>query len=138
MRVKIIKEYAQKHFPKTPVLDFALAVEQVTTKKKATLILNVDGCIAACFVDLLRDCGAFDKTEADGNNAFFVTSGDANLIPFQPDPEDSIFYDWRIRESRDSDGQLNFLSGFLRQSAMSKMPLIDLKTNQIISVEEVN
>jgi ATP citrate (pro-S)-lyase len=64
MRVKIIKEYAQKHFPRTPVLDFALAVEQVTTKKKATLILNVDGCIAACFVDLLRDCGAFDKTEA--------------------------------------------------------------------------
>jgi hypothetical protein len=42
-----------------------MAVEQVTTKKKATLILNVDGCIAACFVDLLRDCGAFDKSEAD-------------------------------------------------------------------------
>ena len=29
------------------------------------MILNVDGCIAACFVDLLRDCGAFDRTEAD-------------------------------------------------------------------------
>jgi ATP citrate (pro-S)-lyase len=65
MRVKLIKEYAQRHFPRTPVLDFALEVEAITTKKKATLILNVDGCIAACFVDLLRDCGAFDKTEAD-------------------------------------------------------------------------
>lgn len=65
MRVKLIKEYAQKHFPATPVLDFALSVEQVTTKKKATLILNVDGCIAACFVDLLRHCGAFDIQEAN-------------------------------------------------------------------------
>ena len=65
MRVQIIKEYALKHFPSTPVLDFALSVEQVTTKKKATLILNVDGCIAACFVDLLRNCGAFDLAEAN-------------------------------------------------------------------------
>lgn len=65
MRVKIIKEYAKAHFPTTPVLDFALEVEKVTTKKKATLILNVDGCIAACFVDLLRNCGAFDLNEAN-------------------------------------------------------------------------
>ena len=27
---------------------------QVTTAKKANLILNVDGCIAVCFVDMLR------------------------------------------------------------------------------------
>jgi len=65
MRVTIVKEYAKKHFPHTPVLDFALSVEQVTTKKKATLILNVDGCIAACFVDLLRNCGAFELAEAN-------------------------------------------------------------------------
>lgn len=65
MRVKLIKEYAQKHFTRTPVLDFAMAVEQITTRKKATLILNVDGCIAACFVDLMRGCGAFDVAEAN-------------------------------------------------------------------------
>lgn len=65
MRVKVVKDYAKQHFPKTPVLDFALAVEEVTTKKKSTLILNVDGCIAACFVDLLRHCGSFEKDEAD-------------------------------------------------------------------------
>eukprot|EP00428_Durinskia_dybowskii_P066093 CAMPEP_0170370088 /NCGR_PEP_ID=MMETSP0117_2-20130122/8326_1 /TAXON_ID=400756 /ORGANISM="Durinskia baltica, Strain CSIRO CS-38" /LENGTH=1106 /DNA_ID=CAMNT_0010624843 /DNA_START=57 /DNA_END=3377 /DNA_ORIENTATION=- len=65
MRVKLVKEFAQKHFPMTPVLDFALSVEQLTTKKKATLILNVDGCIAACFVDLLRNCGAFEISEAN-------------------------------------------------------------------------
>jgi len=66
MRVQLVKEYAKKHFASTPVLDFALAVEQITTKKKPTLILNVDGCIAACFVDLLRGCGAFnEQSEAD-------------------------------------------------------------------------
>jgi ATP citrate (pro-S)-lyase len=44
---------------------FALAVEQITTRKKANLILNVDGCIAACFVDMMRECGAFSHVEAD-------------------------------------------------------------------------
>ncbi|CAJ1403459.1 unnamed protein product [Effrenium voratum] len=64
-RVVLIKEYAKKHFPSTPLLEFALAVEQITTKKKANLILNVDGCIAVCFVDLLRGCGEFSRSEAD-------------------------------------------------------------------------
>jgi ATP citrate (pro-S)-lyase len=86
MRVQLVKDYAKKHFPKTPVLDFALEVEQITTKKKATLILNVDGCIAACFVDLLRNCGAFDKPEADELlengclNGLFVTGRTIGFI----------------------------------------------------------
>lgn len=61
MRVVLIKEYAQKNFKSTAVLDFALGVEQITTKKRDTLILNVDGCIAVCFVDMLRSCGAFSQ-----------------------------------------------------------------------------
>merc|ERR1719291_606963 len=64
-RVEIIKNYALSHFPDNTILKFALAVEQVTTKKKANLILNVDGCIAVCFVDMLRSCGAFEREEAD-------------------------------------------------------------------------
>lgn len=64
-RVEIIKKYALENFAANTVLKFALAVEQVTTKKKANLILNVDGCIAVCFVDMLRSCGAFTTEEAD-------------------------------------------------------------------------
>ncbi|RLN53572.1 hypothetical protein BBJ29_005542 [Phytophthora kernoviae] len=64
-RVTIIKEYAQSNFPSTDVLNFALEVEQVTTKKRSNLILNVDGCIAVCFVDLLRNCGVFTLEEAN-------------------------------------------------------------------------
>jgi len=64
-RVEIIKNYALENFSDNTVLRFALAVEQVTTQKKANLILNVDGCIAVCFVDLMRGCGAFSTEEAD-------------------------------------------------------------------------
>ena len=65
MRVALIKAFAQEHFPKTPTLDFALAVEAVTTQKRSNLILNVDGCIAVCFVDLLRYGGYMSVEEAD-------------------------------------------------------------------------
>ncbi|THG94121.1 hypothetical protein EW145_g8205, partial [Phellinidium pouzarii] len=65
LRVELVKEYVLKHFPSHSLLDYALAVETVTTAKKDTLILNVDGCIAVCFVDLLRDSGAFTTEEAD-------------------------------------------------------------------------
>jgi ATP citrate (pro-S)-lyase len=63
MRVTIMKEYAKKHFKETPLLDFALEVEKVTTAKKDNLILNVDGCIGICFVDMLRN--EMPKKEAD-------------------------------------------------------------------------
>jgi ATP citrate (pro-S)-lyase len=65
LRVELVKEYVQKNFPSHSLLDYALAVEKVTTAKKDTLILNVDGCIAVCFVDLLRDSGAFTPEEAE-------------------------------------------------------------------------
>ncbi|KIJ28621.1 hypothetical protein M422DRAFT_270021 [Sphaerobolus stellatus SS14] len=65
LRVELVKEYVKKNFPSHTLLDYALAVEKVTTSKKDTLILNVDGCIAVCFVDLLRDSGAFTREEAD-------------------------------------------------------------------------
>lgn len=62
-RVTIMKEYAKKHFKATPLLDYALEVEKLTTAKKDNLILNVDGCIGICFVDMLRN--EMPKREAD-------------------------------------------------------------------------
>ena len=63
-RVVIIKDFAEKYFPATPVLDYAVEVEKITTSKKPNLILNVDGAIATCFVDLLRHSKAFTDEEA--------------------------------------------------------------------------
>merc|ERR1712176_805311 len=65
MRVELVKEFALKHFGEAKVLNFALGVEAVTTSKKANLILNVDGCIAVSFVDMLRSSGAFGYAEID-------------------------------------------------------------------------
>ncbi|MCW4010844.1 MAG: ATP citrate synthase [Candidatus Bathyarchaeota archaeon] len=62
MRVTIMKEYAKKHFKTTPLLDYALEVEKLTTAKKDNLILNVDGCIGICFADMLRN--EMPKSEA--------------------------------------------------------------------------
>ena len=62
-RVTIMKDYAKKHFKATPLLNYALEVEKLTTAKKDNLILNVDGCIGICFVDMLRN--EMPKTEAD-------------------------------------------------------------------------
>lgn len=64
MRVKILKEYVKRHFPATPVLDYALEVEKITTSKKPNLILNVDGLIGVAVVDLLRSSGCFTPEEA--------------------------------------------------------------------------
>jgi succinyl-CoA synthetase alpha subunit len=62
-RVEILKEYAKINFPKTPLLDYALEVEKVTTSKRNNLILNVDGCIGVLCAELLRN--EFSKEKAN-------------------------------------------------------------------------
>ncbi|CAG0914020.1 unnamed protein product [Notodromas monacha] len=64
MRVTILKDFVKSTFPQNPVLDYALAVEKITTSKKPNLILNVDGVIATSFVDLIRHSGCFGTDEA--------------------------------------------------------------------------
>ena len=79
-----------ENFPSHPLLSYALEVEKVTTAKvrnsskttfqlfqqKPNLILNVDGCIAVCFVDLMRQCGCFTKEESQE----FIDIGALNAI----------------------------------------------------------
>jgi ATP citrate (pro-S)-lyase len=86
LRVELVKEFVLKRFPSHKLLDYALAVETVTTSKKDNLILNVDGCVAVCFVDLLRNCGAFTPEEAEDYlkmgvlNGLFVLGRSIGLI----------------------------------------------------------
>ena len=56
-RVELLKDYARKHFPMTPYLDYALEVEKLTTAKRDNLILNVDGCIGILCCDMWRSIG---------------------------------------------------------------------------------
>ncbi|KAI9709571.1 MAG: citrate synthase [Bogoriella megaspora] len=86
LRVELVKEFVKKNFTSSPLLDYALAVETVTTSKKDNLILNVDGCVAVCFVDLMRNCGAFSAEEAEDYlkmgvlNGLFVLGRSIGLI----------------------------------------------------------
>ncbi len=108
-RVEIMKNYAKTHFKKTELLDYALAVEQVTTKKKNNLILNVDGCIGVLLVDLLKELN-FSDAEIDEMiaaglfNALFVLGRSIGLMghyfdqkrlgePLYRHPLDDILYD---------------------------------------------
>jgi len=85
-RVALLKKFCKKNFRETPTLDYALSVEKLTTRKKGSLILNVDGCIGVCFVDLLKSCGLFTKKEIDeaialgGLNALFIVGRSIGML----------------------------------------------------------
>eukprot|EP01112_Ceratiomyxa_fruticulosa_P012777 TRINITY_DN3561_c0_g1_i2.p1 TRINITY_DN3561_c0_g1~~TRINITY_DN3561_c0_g1_i2.p1 ORF type:complete len:732 (-),score=144.82 TRINITY_DN3561_c0_g1_i2:8-2203(-) len=64
-RVVLLKEYAKGNFAVSKYLDYALAVEQYTLQKASNLILNVDGCIAVCFLDLLYSCRQTEVNDTD-------------------------------------------------------------------------
>ncbi|MBN1858537.1 ATP citrate synthase, partial [Candidatus Bipolaricaulota bacterium] len=108
-RVELMKGFAKQHFHATPLLDYALSVEAVTTQKKNNLILNVDGCIGVLLVDLLKEL-KFSDTEIDQMikmgmfNALFVLGRSIGLMGHYFDqnrleqglyrhPLDDILYD---------------------------------------------
>lgn len=76
-RTVILAEFASQ-ITKHPYFDFAKDVEAITTQKKGTLILNVDGHIAALMLDVLaaeEGCNQVELDQliaADFFNALFV------------------------------------------------------------------
>ena len=71
---------------KHPHLDFALAIEKITTAKKPNLILNVDGALAAIMLDLLQQEEKLAKDEiqtlvdAEFFNGLFILSRSVGFI----------------------------------------------------------
>ena len=108
-RVQMMIAYARQHFPRTPTLDYALAVEAITSRKKNNLILNVDGCIGVLFVDLLTSIGYTDDeiqqlTDMGFFNAIFLLGRSIGFMghyfdqrrlnqPLYRHPLDDILYD---------------------------------------------
>jgi len=108
LRVSGLKKFAAENFPATPLLDYALEVEKLTTSKKDNLILNVDGTIGILMVDMWRALG-YSEEEIDGFidagalNAFFVVGRSIGFIghildekrlgmPMYRHPMDDILY----------------------------------------------
>lgn len=114
LRVSGLKKYVSENFPATPLLDYALEVEKLTTSKKDSLILNVDGTIGVLMVDMWHALG-YPEEEIDmfinsgALNAFFVLGRAIGFIghaldekrlsmPMYRHPWDDILYDVREPE----------------------------------------
>ncbi len=114
LRVEGLKKFAQEYFPSTPLLDYALTVEQLTTSKKENLILNVDGTIGILMVDMWRALG-YDEAEINefiesGTlNSFFILGRTIGFIghvldekrlamPMYRHPMSDILYDVQVAE----------------------------------------
>ncbi|MGE4296318.1 MAG: citrate/2-methylcitrate synthase [Campylobacterales bacterium] len=115
LRVSGLKKYVAENFPATPLLDYALEVEKLTTSKKDNLILNVDGTIGVLMVDMWHALG-YPEDEIDifinsgALNAFFVLGRAIGFIghaldekrlamPMYRHPWDDILYDIHEPES---------------------------------------
>ena len=114
LRVEGLKKFAAENFPATPLLDYALTVEQLTTSKKDNLILNVDGTIGILMVDMWRALGYSEEEidefiESGTLNAFFIVGRSIGFIghvldekrlamPMYRHPMDDILYDVKKAE----------------------------------------
>jgi len=84
-RVAAIAEFASL-LKEHRYFDFALAVEGVTTGKNGSLILNVDGAIAALTLDVLAECEGMSEADlkaladAEFFNALFVLPRTAGFM----------------------------------------------------------
>ena len=84
-RTEILAQFVDK-LDEHHYFDFAKSVEAITTNKKGTLILNVDGHIAALMLDLLateEEYGADELDqliEADFFNTLFVIPRSVGFI----------------------------------------------------------
>lgn len=83
-RCQYLRTLAEQ-YPHSAHLDFALAVEKLTTAKKPNLILNVDGMIGALLCDMMVDIGlSHDEilryVDADICNALFIWARSLGFI----------------------------------------------------------
>ena len=114
LRVEGLKKFAKEYFPSTPLLDYALTVEQLTTSKKENLILNVDGTIGILMVDMWRALGysedEINEFISSGTlNSFFILGRTIGFIghvldekrlamPMYRHPMTDILYDVQVAE----------------------------------------
>ncbi len=113
-RVEGLKKFASQYFPQTPLLDYAIQIELLTTSKKENLILNVDGTIGILMVDMWRALGYSEEEinefiSSGTLNAFFIAGRTIGFIghvldekrlqmPMYRHPFDDIIYDVQVAD----------------------------------------
>uniref|UniRef100_A0A7S2ZPH3 ATP citrate synthase n=1 Tax=Rhodosorus marinus TaxID=101924 RepID=A0A7S2ZPH3_9RHOD len=121
MRVELLSGYAKENFPSTKYLSYAETVEGYTLQKANNLVLNIDGCIGALFVDMLSGCESFSDVEVGeilelgALNGIFVLSRSIGLIghaldqkrmkqPLYRHPHEDVLYTQPERPYKKSKG----------------------------------
>jgi hypothetical protein len=90
------------------------------------------GCSISAWIKLLEQRSyCFVGTNRVGNNAFFVKQNRIENLTVEPQEDLSVYTDWRIRESRDNEGLLNFLSGDQRYEIISEQPVVNLASKSV-------
>lgn len=87
--MELLQKYAYKFFPATKYMNYAVKVEAYTLGKAANLVLNVDGCIGALFLDLLNSSSQFTPVSFPLSDSSSQVSpvgflGLGSLIPIGP------------------------------------------------------
>ena len=79
LRVELVKEYVQKHFPSHSLLDYALAVEKVTTSKKDTESI----LISRVMLLILSLCSSFSTLTVASPSVSLICCAIAALSPLR-------------------------------------------------------
>lgn len=95
------------------------------------------GASLRAFYELLKLKGFyFVGTNRAGNNAFFVKEEFASKIPLTIRENFAAYTDWRVREARNQEGRLSFLSGNERLKLIDDLPLLNLEDESIVKVSD--
>ena len=93
------------------------------------------GASLLAYIHILSQKGfVFVGSNRVGSNGFFVRKDLATQIKLNLPTEFSQHTDWRIRESRDSLGKLDYLSNNERTNQMLGMPLVNVKDGSKLKV----
>jgi hypothetical protein len=88
-------------------------------------------------IDLLSNQGlVFIGSNRVGNNAFFLKDSHLKHIPFPIPNHQKLdsFVDWRVRESRDENGCLSYLSLQEAREILCDLEVINLQTEKTIKI----
>jgi hypothetical protein len=120
--------------------DFAVSVPSDDNFNRATKHYSClyYGASLKAFNHILNQKGfIFMGSNRVGNNAFFVHQETVEKINLTVPSDLSIYTDWRIRESRDSSGKLNYVSGSDRLKEIRGLPLKDVINKIDIKVIDI-
>ncbi len=94
------------------------------------------GASISAFTDLSEKKGySCIGSDSVGNSVFFVRNDFKNYFKVMTSSE--AYVESKIRESRDENGKLNFLSGSARLEAIKDMPIYDIDQDKILKISEL-